>query len=219
MEKVTQYLDQIFYNLPQNEQVLAYRDTLQKQLEVVFRAECAAGKSEEEAMETVVTSAPDYETVCKELDVFERERNCEAAWYDRETRRLNFWTAIAIGLFVLSPFAIIAFAVWRWTFNLPAGIAFLCFAVGIGVGVLIYTGRERKVLKELSPSGDFGPIHTRYLVFGIILCIFSVFALLVSIRFWEGKARYWECASCLLYAAAGVSMIVYFGLCRKWLKR
>lgn len=219
MEKVAQYLDQVFYSLPKTEQVLEYRDTLKKQLEVVFRAECAAGKSEDEAMETVVSSAPDYEAICRELDIFARESNCDAMRYDRETRRLNFWTAVAVGLFVLSPFAIIAFAVWRWSFNLPAGIAFLCFAVGIGVGVLIYIGRERKVLKAMTPKGDFGPIHVRSLVFGIILCIFSVFALGVSIWFWEGKARYWECASCLIYVAAGVSMIVYYNLCRKWLKR
>ncbi|MBE6916024.1 MAG: hypothetical protein E7471_05255 [Ruminococcaceae bacterium] len=219
MEKVTQYLDQVFFSLPQTEQVLEYRDTLQKQLEVVFRAECAAGKTEDEAMETVVASAPVYEAICRELDIFERERNCDAKWYDREVRRLHFWTAIAIGLFVLSPFAIIAFAVWRWTFNLPAGLAFLCFAIGIGAGILIYVRRERARLKGMNPQGAFSPIHARYLVFGIILCIFSVFALGVSLSFWEGKARYWECASCLIYAAAGISMIVYFGLCRKWLKR
>ncbi len=219
MEKVAQYLDQVFYNLPKSEQVLEYRDTLQKQLDVVFRAECAAGKSEDDAMETVVSSAPDFETICKELDIFERERNCDAAWFDHETRRLNFWVAIAVGLFVLSPFAIIAFAVWRWTFNLPAGLAFLCFAVGIGVGILIYVGRERALLKKMNPQGEFKPIHARHLVFGILLCVFALVALGVSLVFWEGKARYWESASCLLYAGAGVAMIVYFGLCRKWLGR
>lgn len=216
---MTQYLDQVFYNLPETEQVSEYRNTLQQQLEVVFRAECAAGKTEEEAMETVVASSPDFEAICKELDIFERERNCDAEWYNHETRRLNFWAAIANGLFVLSPFAIIAFAVWRWTFNLPAGLAFLCFAVGIGAGILIYVRRERARLREMDPQGEFGPIHGRYLIFGIILCIFAVFELVVSIMFWEGRARYWECASSLVFAAAGVSMIVYFGLCRKWLKR
>ncbi len=219
MEKVAQYLDQVFYNLPKTEQVCEYRDALQKQLDVVFRAEVAAGKSEEQAMETVVASMPDYELICKELDIFERERNCDAKWYDREVRRLNFWSAIAVGLFVLSPFAIVAFAVWRWTFNLPAGLAFLCFAVGIGVGILIYVGRERALLKNMTPQGMLGPVHTRHLVFGILMCIFSVVALVGSFVLWEGKARYWECASCLIYAGAGVSMIVYYALSRKWLKR
>lgn len=218
VDKVTQYINQIFASLPETEQISAYRETLHKQLDVVFRAECAAGKSEDEAMAVVISSAPDYPVICAELNIFEQETQCDAREYDKQTRWCNFWASVAVGLFVLSPFAIFALAVWRWTYNLAAGIAFFLFSIGIGTGILLYIRRERAYFKAKTPVGTFRKVHVRHLVIGILLCIFAVAALVFSLSVWEGRARYWESANCLLYAGGGVAEIVYYALCRKWLK-
>lgn len=218
VDRVTQYVNQVFASLPKTEEISAYQETLCKQLDVVFRAECAAGKTEDAAMEVVLASAPDYTAICEELQIFEQQVHCDAREYDKQTRWCNFWAAVSIGLFVFSPFAIFALAVWRWTYNLAAGIAFFLFSIGIGTGVLLYTRRERAMLKEKQPAGTFRKVHVRHLVIGVLLCILAVAALVFSLSVWEGRARYWECASSLLYAGTGVAEIVYYALCRKWLK-
>lgn len=216
--KVAQYLEQIFLNLPKSEEVLRYRENLEQQMEVVFRAECASGKTEEEALRTAIHAAPDYEGICAAIGIFENSEICDAAWYVSQVRWCNFWFSFALGLFVLSPCALIALSVWKYTYNLVAGLAVLIFAFAIGTGILLCVQREKRLLRGKVPNAPVKPVRVRFLFVGIFFFLLAAVVLAVYFTVFEGKALSWECASSLIYIALGVMAVSYFIQGKRWLK-
>lgn len=218
MEKVAQYLDQVFANLPSNEQSLQYRMDLQKQMDVVFRAECATGKSEDDALMVAIKAAPDYEAICKDLHVFETDVMWSTDRYTKQVYWNSFWFSFALGLMIVSPFGMIALSVWKHAYNLVAGLAVLIFGLGIACGILIYAVREKRALRNKRPKGLQGRAKKRFLILGILFCLIACIGLVFCLAIFEGKALSWECASCLIDAALGVMGISYYAQNKRWLK-
>ena len=216
---MTQYLDQIFGNFPQTKEVLAYRENLCAQMEVVFNAELASGKTGEEAMSVVISSAPNYEEIYAALNIGEISCVCNAEEYRKRVKSCSFWYALAIALFVASPFGMIGLSVWKHMQNLVAGLVILFFSVGVGIGMLIYATREKRILRELKPETSLAPARIWSLIVGILFCALALFELGFCLHVLNGKVLSRECASSLIDLALGVLFLLYYAGQKRWFSR
>ncbi len=141
--------------------------------------------------------------------------------------------ALAVMLCIVSPVALIllcgaqAFGLLNWSEELACGIGLIVLILMIipAVGLFIisnlrisrYEYLEKEPVDTLygvtgmvrDRKEKFQPIHTRYLLIGIMICIASVIPLFISMFF--GKESFWGAvgiASVLVIAAIGVLLII-----------
>ena len=219
MGMVAQYLEQIFANLPQNERNDAYRENLKKQMKVVFNAECASGKTPDEALAVAVAAAPNYEEICAALEVFETAKVLDSVEYEKRARWNSFWFATAIALFVASPVGMIYLSIWKHSYNLVGSIAMLLSFLGVGVGVLAYALREKRALLEFRPKTALNPVRVWSLLLGVFLVIYAGASLYVSFAWMEGKLFSLLCASSLVECALAVLAFLYYGQMKRCFKK
>ena len=141
--------------------------------------------------------------------------------------------ALAVMLCILSPVALIlfggaqAFGLLNWSETLVVGIGLIILILMIipAVGLFIisnlrisrYEYLEKEPVETLygvtgmvrDRKERFQPIHTRYLLIGIMICIASMIPIFISMFF--GKESFWGAVgivSVLVMAAIGVLLIV-----------
>jgi len=219
VSKVAEYLDQIFAHFPKKAEVVAYKENLCAQMEVVFKAECASGKTEDEALVVAIASAPSYEEIYGTLNIGTLAHECDGLWYRKRVKTVSFWYALAIALFVVSPFGLIGLSVWKHMHHMVAGLVILFFSIAAGVGILVYTRREKNLLREMIPDKALAPARVWGLVLGIFFCLLAVVGLVFSLQTLKGKILSRECASSLIDLAIGVLFLVWYGQQKRWLPR
>ena len=219
MSSVARYLDQIFEYFPQKADILAYKENLCAQMEVVLKAECASGKTEEEALSIAIASAPSYEEIYDALNIGVRSRECDSVWYRKRVKLMSFWYALAIALFVASPFGMIGLSVWKHVHHLVAGLVILFFFIGAGIGILVYAIREKRILSELLPEKAPAPVRIWSLLLGVLFCLFALVGLVFCLHTLPGKILSRECASSLLDLSVGVLFLVWYSQRKHWNSR
>ena len=157
------------------------------------------------------------------------EANAFLAVKEENSRRV----ALAVMLCILSPVALIllggaqAFGLMNWSdeATVGAGLIILMLMVIPAVGLFIVSGLRvsRFEYLEKEPVDTlygvtgmvrerkerFQPVHTRYLLIGILLCIASTIPLFICLFF--GKESFWGAvgiAAVLVVAAIGVLLII-----------
>ena len=141
--------------------------------------------------------------------------------------------ALGVMLCILSPVALIllggaqAFGLLKWTENAACGVGLLILMLFIvpAVGLFVisnlritpYEYLEKEPVETLygvtgmvrEKKERFQPVHTRYLLIGIMLCVASSVPLFISMIFREESFRtVLGIASVLVLAAVGVQLIV-----------
>ena len=163
------------------------------------------------------------------------EANAFLTTKEENSRRV----ALAVMLCILSPVALIllggaqAFGLLNWPEEAAGGIGLIIMilmlipAVGLFIVSNLRISRYEYLEKEpvdtlygvtgmvRDRKERFQPVHTRYLLIGILLCIASVIPLFICLFF--GKESFWGVAgiaSVLVMAAIGVLLIVRVSIIR-----
>ncbi|MBO4471516.1 MAG: helix-turn-helix transcriptional regulator [Clostridia bacterium] len=185
-------------------------------------------KDEIEQAEGAVVSQDDTADIAARTIGME-EANTFLKIKEENSRRV----AVAVMLCILSPVALIllggaqSFGLLKWTENMAGGIGLVVMMLMIipAVGMFIQSGLkiskfnylEKEPVETLyGVSGmarerkeRFQPVHTRHILFGIMLCVASCVPLFVSIIFKaESFISVVGIAAILVLAAIGVMLIV-----------
>ena len=142
--------------------------------------------------------------------------------------------ALGVLLCILSPVALIllggiqSFKLWNWTEETAGGVGLTIMLLMIlpAVGLFITAGLRIKPYERLEKEPietlygvtgmvkarqeKFQPLHNRYLIIGVMLCIASLIPLFISLVFTRGDSflQVIGIAAILVLAAVGVMLIV-----------
>lgn len=167
MEQIRNYLNSMFATLPNTENVRKAKRELLAMMEDKYRELIAEGKSENEAVGTVIMEFGNLNELSEELgltsevehaaaEIIELNRD-EVVELHRANQKTTIFTALPVAGFILSPSLIILMAAFG-ELDLPkaltdAGVIFgvigLLIIVAIGVGVLIYANSIKPKLSDL----------------------------------------------------------------------
>lgn len=174
--------------------------------------------------------APESEADSLSRTVDMEEANAFLTVKEANARRV----ALAVMLCILSPAALILLGgaqeagLLRWSENLAVGVGLIVLilmilpAVGLFVASNLRVSRfeylEKEPIETLygvtgmvrERKEKFQPLHSRYLLFGILLCIAAVIPLFVCLIFGQEEPFGWAAgiASLLAFVAVGVLLIV-----------
>lgn len=164
MEAIRNYVEALFAALPQREDILRLKADMLANLEDKFNALLAEGKSEAEATGVVIASIGSTEDLLRELGLPEKEaaptensahRPVDPALaeeYRRYQSRKHCMVAVAVALFILSPFS---YSLFENILYLGELNNFLFFAmIAAGVALIILSGRQDDYYEQLFALGS-----------------------------------------------------------------
>lgn len=168
MEAIHNYVEALFAVLPQREDVLRVKDDMLANLEEKFRALLEEGRNEEEATGIVIASIGSGEELREELGLADNASvpdtdakvphsggkavdPAAAEEYRRYQERKHVMIAVAVALFILSPFTCDFF---EETLHYEAFGTFIFFVmIAAGVALCILSGRQDDYYRELFDLG------------------------------------------------------------------
>ncbi len=143
-EKLRNYIDGLFANAPSTVRAVELKEEMYQNLTDKYNDLISAGKSEESAYNIAIASIGDVESLIAGIG---GEKRMES---DSTKKRSALLTAIAIGLYILSPVPVILI-------QNEIGVMLLFLFVAIATGLLIYNGvtRERYVKSDDTMVEEF----------------------------------------------------------------
>jgi hypothetical protein len=199
MDIIKSYLETMFANLPVTDEVIRAKDELWSMMEDKYNELINDGKSENEAVGTVISEFGNLEELSdtlglKSQDTIYDNRRCltleEINKYIKFCLRRSVMIAIGIGLFIVSTiFPIIGDMIGgKIASNIGAGVMILVDAIGVGLIVMANTGKRNydyimnhQCILDYA-SGNYvkneeqKSNHTAVLckTLGVMLCIISI---------------------------------------------
>ena len=152
MDTIRTYLDNVFMAFPQNETVLAIKRDMLANMEEKYNALKEEGKSEHEAIGSVIANFGSIDEIAAELGIGHnaamQEEGLflsyeEANDYITQTRKSSIWIGAAVWLIVAGICAmliIIEAAVGEYNMNRQVGIFVLLLTIAAAVPVFIVNG-------------------------------------------------------------------------------
>jgi hypothetical protein len=143
-EKLRRYIDDLFANAPSTVRAVELKEELFQNLTDKYNDLISEGKNEESAFNIAIASIGDVDSLISGLSGEKR------AVSDASRKRSALLTALAIGLYILSPVPVILI-------QNEIGVMMLFLFVAIATGLLIYNGvtRERYVKTDDTMVEDF----------------------------------------------------------------
>lgn len=140
--KIRNYIQRAFEDVPKTKKSTELQEELISNLVEKFNDQLRLGKTEEEAYQIVIAGIGDLSELTEGL----RERHVLSAITPADRKRSAMFTAIAVGLFIISPMMVVLFS----GFGLETvGISMMFISIAVGVGLLIYNGASKpKYIRE-----------------------------------------------------------------------
>ncbi len=141
MNKIRNYVDLLFSEIPRSKKAIELKEEMLSNLTERFNDYIAEGKSENQAYSLVIANIGDVDAILAEVSV--AEPYGEKADYYRKRRAINI--SLAVILFILSPFIPMLIIELRPFFFLDdyaneiIGGLSMFVLISLGVGLLIYT--------------------------------------------------------------------------------
>lgn len=170
MEEIKSYLDKMFTGLPTTDKVRKAKSELLTMMTDKYRELIAEGKSENEALGTVIMEFGNLNELSDELGLTEEIRSAEAQTviitradaevYRRANNKYGLLLAIGAAFFILSPIQLIVngfLGSWNvapilQSFIFTAGFSALLIFIAAGIGLIIYNETQKPKLRDLKKS-------------------------------------------------------------------
>lgn len=170
MEEIKSYLDKMFTGLPMTDKVRKAKSELLTMMTDKYRELIAEGKSENEALGTVIMEFGNLNELSDELGLTEEIRSAEeqtvvltradAEAYRRANHKYGLLFGIGAALFILSPIQLIVNGfLGSWdvapilrSLIFTAGFSALLIFIAAGTGLIIYNETQKPKLRDLKKS-------------------------------------------------------------------
>ncbi|MBO4532873.1 MAG: hypothetical protein J5726_04160 [Treponema sp.] len=234
METIKNYLESMFRNLPNTDEVLKAKRELLQMMEDKYTELIREGKTENEAVAKVIAEFGNLDEVSASLGIKEvigekKERNRRNVTMEEIKEYINdkiasiLFTAIGVALFILCPVPTIILGEMDSIIWVGPTLLFVLIAVGVALCILGGNRTEQwRFIKyepcSISPSTadfvvaekrKFQSVHTAMFCTGIALCVCcSIPAIIIG----DGHLRIsenWGGVFVLLFVAVGVAFIIY----------
>lgn len=241
METIKNYLETMFQNLPNTTEVRKAKLELGQMMEDKYTELLQEGKSENEAVGTVISEFGNLEELAESLgikEVVNEEKETprrivtfdEAKQYIKDRIHHAYFIAIGVLLCILSPCGCIFFDYYNPSLEVVLGCTLLFLFVAIGVGMFVFSGLsmgkwefmdkelcsvEMKTAEYVRMEQEkFCMVKIGKITIGVILCIISVIPVMIISEI-EGIVVNWEGISVVfmfLFIAIAVFLFVSAGI-------
>ena len=239
MDTIISYLETMFARLPKTPEVEGIKQELQMNMEEKYQELIADGKTENEAIGTVISEFGNIDELIDELGYQETQPNEKQTFTDQEIdqflsenkqhgKMVAFGVAtilIAVSIFMFMTGIVEMLASDNRIFNI-VGLVPLLVLIAIAVGIFIVTGHQiepySELLKDyqLTPSQlqwieqeafDFRPKKVRAIVIGVMLCIIAPLVLII-ISVLDNSYATFGVSALLVLIAIAVYLFIYYGM-------
>lgn len=224
MEILKNYLETMFVSLPNTREVLKAKQELLQMMEDKYNELKAEGHPENEAVSTVLAEFGNLDEVAESLGIKEVVKKApvdkrmvskdEAVEYINSRNKAAVSIAVGVGLCILSVCGFIFF-------GSMIGTLFMFTSIGVGVGLMIFTGVEHSrydYMEKISCAVDFStidyidkerekyrPLKALLISIGVFLLVFFIpmEGIIDYFNFSFGGAAFFTCV------ALGVGFLIY----------
>ena len=131
--RLREYIDNLFATAPTNMKTVEVKEEILQNLMDKYNDLVAEGKSEDVAFNIAVASIGDVSDLIRELQGLPRQYSKMQEQQNDQKQRSALITAMAIGLYILSPIPVIII-------QNEIGVVFLFVFVAIATGLLVFNG-------------------------------------------------------------------------------
>jgi len=143
-ERIKTHVNSLFQGAPQTRKVLDLKEELLANLNSKYDDLIAGGFTPDDAYSTVIAGIGDISELVRQI---QNESAFNSHYSTEDKKKSAVLTAIAVGLFILSPGAVIFFDSVLHLYN--AGPIMMFVFIAVATGLLIYNGMTRpKYVKE-----------------------------------------------------------------------
>ena len=234
METIKNYLESMFRNLPNTAEVLKAKNELLQMMEDKYAELRREGKSENEAVATVISEFGNLDEVAASLGIKDvigkgEEQQRRSLSLDEVKEFISdrivsiLIRAIGIAFFIISPVPTILFCdIIKYE---VLGVVLLFVFIGIGVGMMIIASSRmeqwtfiKKELCSISPATTdyiseekrkFSPYYTGLLIAGLVLCICSPVPSIIIDYMHSRINESWGGLLVLVFVGLGVAFMIY----------
>lgn len=239
MDTILSYLETMFAKLPKTEEIEQIKQELQMNMEEKYQELIAEGKTENEAIGTVIAEFGNIDELIEELGYSSLEPRQELkSLSDQEieeflqaNKRAGKWTGIGVGLILFGVASLIFITSFTNSLNETnrfldvAGLIPLITFVAIAVGIFMVSSHRMERYKMLfvnyqltntqdqqlkSSLSAFQPIYLRSHVIGVILCVLAPLVLILISAIDQNYAELGVTLLLMLVAVA-VFLFIYYG--------
>ena len=204
--KIRAYIERAFADAPKTKKSIELQEELITNMIDKYNDQLREGKTEDEAYTAVIAGMGDIDELVDGL----RERQVLSQPTAEERRRSALLVSIAVGLYILSPVALIVFAE---SFQQEIlGLALMLALIAIATGLLVYNGaikpryaREEETLVEEFKEWKSGRAREK----SILDSFFAAFSLIVVAIYLIVSFRYgaWAYSWIIFIVAAAIRNI------------
>lgn len=201
METIRNYLESMFKNLPQTEAVIKAKYELGQMMEDKYYELIKEGKSESEAVGTVISEFGNLEELAADLGIDEVFKKTQTANVNRrkitldevksflQTKKISaILNAIGVALCISCVTGPIITSAFDWSDALGASLMFTIIAIGVGCFIVSKTKMEEwKFMNEQActlegvavdfvknKKRDFMSTYSILVSVGVLLCVFCI---------------------------------------------
>ena len=235
METIKNYLETMFQNLPNTAEVKKAKMELGQMMEDKYTELLQEGKSENEAVGTVISEFGNLEELAESLgikEVVQEEKETlrriitldEAKEFIKDKIRHAYFIAIGVLLCILSPCGCILFDYYAPSLEVVLGCTLLFVLVAMGVGMFVFSGlsmgkwefmdkelccMEIKTAEYVKREQEgYRMIHIGKLTIGVILCIISVIPVMIISEI-EGMAKSESIGVVFMFVAVAIAVFLF----------
>lgn len=236
METIMNYLETMFLNLPNLPEVRRAKMELGQMMEDKYTELLQEGKSENEAVGTVISEFGNLEELAESLgikEVVNKEKEIsrrivtldETKEFIKDKIRHAHFIAIGVLLCILSPCGCIFFDYYAPSLEVVLGCTFLFVLIAIGVGMFVFSGLsmgkwefmdkepcsiDMKTAEYVRMEQErFRMIKIGKITIGTILCIICVIPIMVISEI-EGTIVDWEgVGTVFMFVAIAIAVFLF----------
>lgn len=234
METIKNYLESMFRNLPNTDEVLKAKRELLQMMEDKYTELIREGKTENEAVAKVIAEFGNLDEVSASLGIKEvigekKERSRRNVTMEEVKEYLSdkigsiLLRAIAVALFILSPAPTIFCSVFLGKDWLGPVLLFVCIAAGVALCIIARNRTEQWhfLMNEpcsISPSTTdyvvaekrkFQPVYTALFCTGIALCVCCAIPAIIIGDGHLNISEEWSGIFVLAFVGVGVGFMIY----------
>jgi hypothetical protein len=209
MNVIKEYLDNVFANLPNTEEVLRVKQDFYLNMEEKYYDLLEKGLTREEATNKVLMDFGDINELVEELEIENRKKETnsskrlskeKAIEYLQKKQKTGLMIAVGVFLIIMSVNAVIFFSNLAETGFLgfssdSFGVIPMFLLIAVAVGLFIYAGHELEEYKYLKNGfvidtstrsyleqqlQSFSKTHITFIIIGVILCILAPLTVIFS---------------------------------------
>ncbi|MCI8410504.1 MAG: hypothetical protein HFJ09_14735 [Lachnospiraceae bacterium] len=236
METIKNYLETMFQNLPNTPEVRKAKIELGQMMEDKYTELLQEGKSENEAVGTIISEFGNLEELAESLgikEIVKEEKETprrivtldETKEFIKDKIQHAYFIAFGVLLCILSPCGCILFDYYAPALEVVIGCTLLFVLVAVGVGMFVFSGLsmgkwgfmdnelcsvEMKTAEYIRIEQErFRMAKIGRITIGVILCIISVIPVMV-INEIEAIAEVWEGISVVfMFVAVAIAVFLF----------